>query len=135
EGVELEAVVSCTSDGLVVILRRARPLIPGVKPPTPRAPGVIHMRTEPSSGIFAAPWAPHPVFSPSNVNPPPTPQFTGVPATNLTAGGPPPQDFFTAIRDIACFAWALTGINGCLAEFSQGKPQGESQPPEGLPVW
>lgn len=51
--IELEAVVSCTSDGLVVILRRARAPIPTATPtPTPY-----------TSGIFAAPWAPEPVFS------------------------------------------------------------------------
>ena len=30
---ELEAVVSCTSDGLIVVLRKSRPPIPGLKPP------------------------------------------------------------------------------------------------------
>lgn len=54
--IELEAVVSCTSDGLVVILRRARAPIPGATPSIAPTPGQ-------TSGIFAAPWAPSPVFS------------------------------------------------------------------------
>lgn len=55
--VELEAVVSCTSDGLVVILRRARPPIPSTSslPPQP-VPAY-------SNGVFAAPWALEPVYS------------------------------------------------------------------------
>lgn len=54
--VELEAVVSCTSDGLVVILRRARAPIPaGPLPPQP-VPAY-------TGGLFAAPWALEPVIS------------------------------------------------------------------------
>ncbi|KAJ5787506.1 hypothetical protein N7457_002496 [Penicillium paradoxum] len=62
--VELEAVVSCTSDGLVVILRRARAPIPAA--PAPPQPASAY-----TSGTFAAPWAPDPVFSygPSSYNP------------------------------------------------------------------
>ncbi|KAJ5882109.1 uncharacterized protein N7529_000781 [Penicillium soppii] len=55
--IELEAVVSCTSDGLVVILRRARAPIPTTIAATPQ-PAPIY-----TSGVFAAPWAPEPVFS------------------------------------------------------------------------
>lgn len=65
--IELEAVVSCTSDGLVVILRRARAPIPTATSVTPLAQ---------SSGIFAAPWAPSPVYSyggPSNIAQAPVP--------------------------------------------------------------
>lgn len=57
-GVEVEAVVSCTSDGLVVILRRARPMIPQQ----------IHQTTQPGPsgaapyGLFASPWATQPIF-------------------------------------------------------------------------
>lgn len=52
---ELEAVVSCTSDGLVVILRRARPLIPTLHP-TQKDPVY-------ANGLFASPWAIQPVYS------------------------------------------------------------------------
>ncbi|KAJ6108579.1 hypothetical protein N7523_009902 [Penicillium sp. IBT 18751x] len=54
--IELEAVVSCTSDGLVVILRRARAPIPSAAVP-PRPVPVY------ANGLFAAPWALEPVFS------------------------------------------------------------------------
>ncbi|MDA4132710.1 MAG: hypothetical protein OK454_06245, partial [Thaumarchaeota archaeon] len=36
--IELEAVVSCTSDGLVVVLRKARPRIPAPHPPQQQVP-------------------------------------------------------------------------------------------------
>ena len=54
--VELEAVVSCTSDGLVVILRRARAPVPLNNLPPQPVPVY-------SNGLFAAPWALEPVFS------------------------------------------------------------------------
>lgn len=47
---ELEAVVSCTSDGLVMVLRKARPPIPS-----------LHAPTILENGLFAAPWSEHPV--------------------------------------------------------------------------
>ena len=56
EPTELEAVVSCTSDGLVVILRRARPPIPAAAVPPKPVPVY-------ANGLFAAPWALEPVFS------------------------------------------------------------------------
>jgi hypothetical protein len=43
--------------------------------------------------------------------------------------------FMQSIRDVAVFAWALTGINGCLTEYARGTPVGESQPPDGFPIW
>jgi hypothetical protein len=39
------------------------------------------------------------------------------------------------IREVAVFAWSLTGINGSLAQYSRGTPSGESQPPGGMPIW
>lgn len=47
---ELEAVVSCTSDGLVMVLRRARPPIPS-----------LHAPANLENGLLAAPWSEHPV--------------------------------------------------------------------------
>ncbi|KAH7053354.1 hypothetical protein B0J12DRAFT_52964 [Macrophomina phaseolina] len=135
--IELEAVVSCTSDGLVVCLRRARPLMPpSAQPLRPDQPAYGY-------GIFAAPWAPEPVFLPPLPNayanaarmglmaPPQQP----TPAGGSEYGGPIAADFMQSIRDVAVFAWALTGINGSLAEYSRGKPKGESQPPDGFPIW
>ncbi|TID23634.1 PAS domain-containing protein [Venturia nashicola] len=113
--IELEAVVSCTSDGLVVCLRKARPLIPSLPatPPQPR-------------GIFAAPWAPEPVFFP----PLQVEGFLGEPAN-----GPSKAAFLNSIREVGAFAWALTGINGCLADYARGTPMHEAQPAGGFPVY
>ncbi|KAF2091679.1 hypothetical protein K490DRAFT_32751 [Saccharata proteae CBS 121410] len=139
EPIELEAVVSCTSDGLVVCLRRARPTLP-----TAAAPQQPPAQPNYANGIFAAPWAHEPVFLPPLPQPvnPINPYESasrmglGAPAAMRTAtGGPMSHDLMQSIRDVAVFAWALTGINGSLAEYSRGKPKGESQPPDGFPVW
>lgn len=144
DAIELEAVVSCTSDGLVVCLRRARPILPPSAQP--------HVASQPTytNGLFAAPWAAEPVFVPAlqNNNPPQPANanfpvgYYGEPIPGAAANaypqyrrGPQQSELMASIRDVAVFAWALTGINGCLAEFSRGSPLGESQPPEGFPVW
>jgi hypothetical protein len=117
--IEVEAVVSCTSDGLVVVLRRARPFMRN----TLGAP-TLHY----ANGLFASPWAPDPVMPPDarDVN---IPQAAEPPGTE-----PEPADFLTAIREVAVFAWSLTGINGDLARYGRGTPTGESLP-TGLPIW
>ena len=139
--IELEAVVSCTSDGLVVILRKARPAIPTIS--GPEAAPVDHPY---QNGLFASPWATSPIMPdpqqrPSYVqqnsyrpNPAlrPTATVTQAPSVEGPANS---ADFMNTIRDVAVFAWALTGINGSLAQYSRGKPMGESQPPGGLPIW
>lgn len=128
ERIELEAVISCTSDGLVVCLRKARPMVPGMLPAGQHNPQY--------NGIYAAPWAPEPVFFPALPQPPPYPLGAQHPA--MVQAGPTAafqNEFLKSIRDVAVFAWALTGINGCLADYSRGTPVGESQPPGGFPVW
>lgn len=133
--IELEAVISCTSDGLVVCLRRARPIVPT----SPDHPG----RTPYENGLFAAPWASEPVVPHIISRPQTNSNSTFAPAlgphgadTHITAaGGPDRNDFMAAIRDQAIFAWALTGINGSLHKFASGSPRGESVPSSGLPVW
>lgn len=125
--IELEAVVSCTSDGLVVCLRRARPV-----QPTPAAQPALN------NGIFAAPWAHQPMFAPALPQLPPYPLGAMHPA--MAQAAPPSavqNTFMQAIRDVAVFAWALVGINGSLAEYadSRSKPVGDSQPPDGFPIW
>jgi PAS domain S-box-containing protein len=122
EGLEVEAVISCTSDGLVVVLRKAHPLVP------PSLEG-----TESSyfpNGLFASPWAPQPVL-PEAVRQASTAPGVGFPATSE----PAEAGFMAAIRDVAVFAWSLTGINGSLAQYGVGLPTGEAVPPGGLPVW
>ena len=54
---EIEAVVSCTSDGLVVVLRRARPRIP--------LPALAPVPL-PENGVFAAPWGAYVTPIPQN---------------------------------------------------------------------
>ncbi|KAJ4156853.1 hypothetical protein NW754_008492 [Fusarium falciforme] len=131
--VELEAVVSCTSDGLVVILRRARPQIPNLHPPL--------VPSHFDNGLFAAPWGQQPIQPQCppevlyNFRPPLLPQHMPLRENVKAAGGPPIDQLMRSIRDVAVFAWALVGINGNLASYSHGQPMGESQPPDGLPVW
>ena len=121
ERVEIEAVVSCTSDGLVVILRRARPLVPHTLGATD-APYY-------ANGLFASPWASEPVM------PPTMQQTTVAPARTFPMTDPAESGFMAAIRDVAVFAWSLTGINGSLAQYGKGTPAPEALPPDGLPVW
>ena len=140
--IELEAVVSCTSDGLVVVLRRARPIIPHLSPSTSEA-----TRHPYANGLFASPWATEPLLpnlgnrasqempnlmqaSPANPRHP-----TAARCDAAATHGPANENFMNSIREVAVFAWALTGINGSLAQYTQGTPTGESQPPAGLPVW
>lgn len=134
--IELEAVISCSSDGLVVCMRRARPvtLYPGHGPAQP-----VY-----ANGLFASPWAQTPIVPP----PQERPQFAYdagfapslapvQPVRSNVARGPPPEDFMNSIRDIAVFAWGLTGINGTLADYSTGpgRPMGDSVPGDGCPIW
>ncbi|KAF2002363.1 hypothetical protein P154DRAFT_147462 [Amniculicola lignicola CBS 123094] len=132
--IELEAVVSCTSDGLVVCLRRARPMLP-----VQTAPAAQPVHPYPN-GMFAAPWAvPQAAFfNPELPELPPYPLGAQHPA--MTQAGPPSafqSELMKSIRDVAVFAWALVGINGSLADKARGhgEPVGDSQPPDGFPVW
>lgn len=122
ERIEIEAVVSCTSDGLVVILRRAHSI-------TPPALGVTEVFQYPN-GLFASPWAPEPVL-PASIR-----QNTATPLSSI-GSGPVSDDtgLMATIRDVAVFAWGLTGINGSLVDYGKGKPSGEALPPGGLPIW
>lgn len=129
EDIELEAVISCTTDGLVVCLRRARPMLPGAMP----IPQEAHQQY---TGIYAAPWASQPVFHPAPPQMPPYPLGARHPAMIQAGSSMQFQNsFMQSIRDVAVFAWALTGINGSLAEYARGIPKGESQPPTGFPIW
>lgn len=44
-------------------------------------------------------------------------------------------ELMRSIRDVAVFAWAVTGINGTLASYGQGRPRIGAQPADGLPIW
>jgi hypothetical protein len=122
-GIEVEAVISCTSDGLVVVLRRARP-------PVPHATGATDTTPYYANGVFASPWAATPVLSAQ------VPQSTTNPQLAFPATTQPAETgFMAAIRDVAVFAWSLTSINGSLAQYGVGQPTGEALPPGGLPIW
>lgn len=131
---ELEAVVSCTSDGLVVVLRKARPPIPPPHPP-------LLSPFDFENGLFAAPWGQQPIrpyYPPEMLytfRPPLLPQFMPLRESVKAAGGPPLDQLMRSIQDVAVFAWALVGINGNLASYAHGIPQGDAQPQDGLPVW
>ena len=138
--IELEAVVSCTSDGLVVILRRAKPAVCHMPQPLGAAQHPY------ANGCFASPWASDPILPneqnglhhalPHLQQPAHGPIHPTVAAANMAAtNGPAAEDFMNTIRDVAVFAWALTGINGSLEQYGRGTPSGESQPPGGFPVW
>lgn len=130
---ELEAVVSCTSDGLVVVLRKARPPIPSLHPPL--------LPVDFENGLFAAPWSEQPIrpyYPPEHFytfRPPLLPQYMPLREHVKTAGGPPIDQLMKSIRDVAVFAWALVGINGNLAAYGRGVPRESSQPQNGLPTW
>jgi hypothetical protein len=109
QSMEVEAVISCTSDGLVVIIRAA-PYAP------PRLASVY------ANGFFAAPWGANPIVPHNNYAP-------------VNLGGPSADDFMRSIREVAVFAWALTGINGNIASYSRGTPRGEASPAHGFPIW
>ncbi|KAF2864411.1 hypothetical protein K470DRAFT_267260 [Piedraia hortae CBS 480.64] len=122
---EIEAVVSCSSDGLVVCLRRARPMLPSVA----------------GRGVFAAPWAEQPIL-------PPFEHRQGFENTRFAPSLGPrsaqtpqqpslqhQQDFLNAIRQQAVFAWAITGTNGSMASYARSKPLGGAVPPSGISVW
>ena len=124
EPIELEAVVSCSSDGLVVILRRAKPI--------PEGSADSSTTLDYNSGFFASPWAPEPIVP--NYARDLAPDAFGLPQAQA-AQGPSNYDFMNSIREVAVFAWSLTGINGSLSKFSRGHPDDEALPPGGLPVW
>ncbi|KAK4696866.1 hypothetical protein P7C71_g1115, partial [Lecanoromycetidae sp. Uapishka_2] len=144
--IELEAVVSCTSDGLVVILRRAKPYVSHMSQSSQATSNVSGVKNNPyANGFFASPWASDPILP--NVNPPQSilPNLHGPShapvqpsasqANTAAIKGPAAEDFMNSIREVAVFAWSLTGINGSLEQYARGTPTGESQPPGGLPIW
>ncbi|KAK6948503.1 hypothetical protein Daesc_010270 [Daldinia eschscholtzii] len=129
---ELEAVVSCTSDGLVVVLRKARPPIPSLHPPL--------LPVDFENGLFAAPWSEQPIrpyYPPEHFytfRPPLLPQYMPLREHVKAAGGPPVEQLMKSIRDVAVFAWALVGINGNYAAYGRGTPRESSQPHDESPT-
>jgi len=85
--------------------------------------------------FFAAPWGADPIRPHVHQFNPQYPFRHGLLAPQLPAGGPPIDEFMMSIREVAVFAWSLTGINGNIATYGHGTPRGESLPPGGLPIW
>jgi len=102
---ELEAVVSCTSDGLVVVLRRARPPIPD--PQLPLVPAFNYEK-----GLFAAPWSQQPIepYYPPELlytfRAPFLPQYMPLQEHVKAAGGPPQDRMYSESR-FSCFFGSL----------------------------
>ncbi|RAL59677.1 hypothetical protein DID88_000310 [Monilinia fructigena] len=108
------AVISCTSDGLVVILRKA----PASSPVEHRA---------------VAPWGVNPI-APHVHRPQKAIFLFMVPRFFTSPPGASDEDHIKSIRDVAVFAWALCGINGNIGAYGHGKPGPISQP-KVLPVY
>lgn len=106
--IELEAVISCTSDGLVVVIRKAK----AVMQTTFRRPA-LHPYAH---GLFASPWATSPLL------PPPTIFNQGF------NPGLASSDMMKSIEECACFAWSLGTVNGSLLDYASGRPSGEAAP-------
>lgn len=112
--IEIEAVVSCSSDVLLVVLRRARPPIP---------------QSIPHDG--------HPVYANTLLTPPPStnptvPQessygysqsgsLSSTPTATTPSGGPEPREFMETVRDVAELTGGIIGMNGSLEKLGRGK--------------
>ncbi|PGH07101.1 hypothetical protein AJ79_06379 [Helicocarpus griseus UAMH5409] len=119
--IQVEAVVSCSSDGLVVVLRRARPPVVSQSISHPGHPAY-------TNGLFASPWGTDSSV-PDSVSQSPQ---TSSQQHSLPSGGPEQQgELMDTIRDVAVLAWAVVGTKNSLKAYSQGNPMGESQPPDG----
>ena len=155
--VELEAVVSCTSDGLVVILRRARAPIPSATLPPQPVPVY-------SYGLFAAPWAleplcaygfascphdslPNPAYPEAKSSlckenqisslcqgptPAPSSRNSSTPTflaeAKSGASRPHENQLMNTIRDVAVFACGIIGIHRSLEQHKYGPPSGNAHP-------
>jgi hypothetical protein len=98
---EVECLVSSSSDGLVVVVRRAPPL-----------EGCALMRRP--RGIFASPWATSPL-APYSMTPPPPP-VTDIHDQHIVENisslpGPSDQEVMDSIRDVSVFVWSIAMLN------------------------
>ncbi|OJD12354.1 hypothetical protein AJ78_07029 [Emergomyces pasteurianus Ep9510] len=115
--IEVEAVVSCSSDGLVVVLRRAQAPIPHA---FAKCSHPVY-----ANGLFASPWG---IDSTTSV---PQAHSNDHPSSTAPSPGHEQGELMGTIRDVAVLAWAVVGTNSSLKLYGQGNPTGESQPPDG----
>jgi len=110
----VEVVVSCTSDGLVVVLRKARPIIP--------SSGTLG----PPIGQFVSPWST--VVSTSRRR---TADEMDTPADipDPRLSGPAAADFMESIRQVAVFAWSLRSINEGVLQYARSPEVAEGKQP------
>ncbi|ODQ51609.1 hypothetical protein SAICODRAFT_8905 [Saitoella complicata NRRL Y-17804] len=99
ESFEVEAVVSCTSDGLVVVLRRARPAPPRASEPD----------------LYASPWATHP-RTPERVD---RIRDTLKKAARSQHEQPKP-DVMESIRQVAVFVWSMQINEDVVETYARG---------------
>jgi len=107
ERYEVECLLSASSDGLIVVVRRAPPL-EGV-PPAIRPPG-----------IFASPWATSPL-PPFAFTPPPPSPVEGPPEPTVVENipavpRPSDQQVMNSIRDVSVFAWSIAMLNDTVSQ-------------------
>lgn len=137
QDVMLEAVISCSSDGLVVIIRRADPALAE----SPSSNMQMPQQDMQAQSLFAAPWGAQPIvpgyqpqhgfaFAEHHL-----PHVQALEAHAAVTNGPVQPAFMNAIREVAVFAWALTGINGNISNYARGTPHSPAVPPQGFPVW
>lgn len=153
DAIMVEAVVSCSSDGMVVILRRVHDDELAAPQPESAQNGYGHrvqqaqqqprqgMRALQHESIFAAPWGAQPIvpgYQPERalaIEQNYMPHLQALEAHAAATNGPQNPQFMQTIREVAVFAWAVAGINGNIARHAHGLAQGPAVPPNGFPVW
>lgn len=103
ERFEVECLVSASSDGLIVVVRRAPPIegqLPHVRPP----------------GVFASPWATSPLAPYTMTPPPSSPIETSSPTREVPEAipalpGPSNLAVMNSIRDVSVFVWSIAMLN------------------------
>ena len=84
---EVECLLSASSDGLIVVIRRAPPIEPHT----------------PTVGIYASPWAREPL--------PPSTATQEPHVLEDIPPGPGRQEVMESIRDVTVFAWSIAMLN------------------------
>lgn len=132
--IEMEAVVFCTSDGLVVVLRQARPPIPMLNPPRP------HQQTR--GDISAAPWGQQIpqiryMREPFPTRPLGDTRHMTAPLVGSLEKGQEnaTSQLINSIRDVAVYAWTLVGTNPDISVHGPGISEARTISPKQQQVW